>query len=260
MHRLWLSVWWYSLSHYYEQTTAFLPHQHRLGGWTTRQRQQQSTQLFYQNNSTDDSTSSTSSFVEIPVIGQLMNNPSPLLMGGTMWLTSPTPLQWKTIEVCVEQHYQQQQQQQQRTTNNETMHATVDAAPLVAILNADTQYATIAAIMGVVSESQTIDTRDPISFRESLSGFLQTPMYRDSSRIRLLGIGRATLTGFFNRKEEEEQRKDNEVTTTETTTTGEASSSSCSSSSSDSENQEVYDDDSVYEPVLMAQMKLVCQK
>jgi hypothetical protein len=64
------------------------------------------TSLFYQLNSTNDRSSETGgtqppSAYTIPVIGPLLNQP-PMLMGATVWLDPPTPLQWKTIEVCVD--------------------------------------------------------------------------------------------------------------------------------------------------------------
>ena len=63
------------------------------------------TSLFYTNYTefiAANDLSTTRGALEIPVIGPLLNVPKPLIIGESMWLDPPTPLQWKTIEVCVE--------------------------------------------------------------------------------------------------------------------------------------------------------------
>jgi hypothetical protein len=115
---------------------------------------------------TNDSTPSSSNVHNIPVIGPILNTP-PLLMGGTLWLDPPTPLQWKTIEVCVEAA-----SNKKKDEHEDGQHgiATTDAAPLVAIVQAGSDLASIAAILGYSStkESCGLDTLDSTSLRESL--------------------------------------------------------------------------------------------
>lgn len=162
------------------------------------------TTLFYQSNATDhDSSSSRTgghprqspSTPTIPVIGPLLNQP-PLLMGATLWLDPPTPLQWKTIEVCVDAMVAQQQQGQ----DDGDWLATIDAAPLVAILQEGSELASIAAIVGYQQSSSftdrpsQLDAFDSASLRESLAGLSSTPFYKDSTKVRLLCIGRAKIS------------------------------------------------------------------
>jgi len=73
--------------------------------------------------------------------------------------------------------------------------ATTDQSPLVAILhNGGHEYATIAAIEGIVTKKDVpIDTTDSESFRESLAS-LASPYYSESSRVRLFAVGRARLS------------------------------------------------------------------
>lgn len=138
----------------------------------------------------------------ITVIGPLLNTP-PLLMGATLWLDPPTPLQWKTIEVCVEMCATTMDE---RNGHNGSIMATIDAAPMVAVLQADGEertrtsdtFASIAAIVGYSSRGRDggLDTFDSASLRESLAGLSSTPFYNDGAKIRLLCIGRAKLSDF----------------------------------------------------------------
>ncbi|KAG7358747.1 hypothetical protein IV203_015336 [Nitzschia inconspicua] len=180
-------------------------------------------------------TESSSRTLEIPVIGPLLNVPKPLIIGESMWLNPPTPLQWKTIETCVEAQKLSIEHQQSNTPttdrpNDTTVHthslenmATIDQSPLVAVLHKDGKdFATIAAIVGIVTKEGSIDTTSAESFRESLA-MLHTPYYSDHSRVRLVGIGRAKLTNFVVRHPNENEG----------------------------------DDTLIHEPLLMAQMELL---
>ena len=158
-----------------------------------------------QDRDEDDCDSPTSSFPEdksqkiwpyykVPVIGPLLQKP-PLLIGNELFLDPPTPLQWKTIEECVEIH---------ATCGQNATFAFVDAAPLVAILDESAEgnghgarYATLAAIVGVTAKSSFLDTSDASSFRESLHKIssMENP-YATDGKVRLYGIGRASLKNF----------------------------------------------------------------
>jgi hypothetical protein len=138
----------------------------------------------------------------IPVIGPLLNTP-PLLIGGTLWLDPPTPLQWKTIEVCVEAAASSKKAKGANTDLDGI--ATIDAAPLVAVVQAGSNVASIAAIVGYSttkessSSGRRLDTFDSASLRESLDSLLSsatTPFYTETSKVRLLCIGRAKLSEF----------------------------------------------------------------
>ena len=131
----------------------------------------------------------------VPVIGPLLQVP-PLLIGSDLFLNPPTPIQWKTIEECVEIH-------SLARNNFNLTTAVLDAAPLVAVLDGDQSegcYATLAAIVGVTANKVSLDTTDADSFRESLAkiriGATSGKAYSADSKIRLLGIGRAELTYF----------------------------------------------------------------
>eukprot|EP00536_Pseudo-nitzschia_multiseries_P003306 jgi/Psemu1/7413/gm1.7413_g len=183
------------------------------------------------NNIHNNNNNNKNEILEIPIIGPLMNLPKPIVIGDSMWLDPPTPLQWKTIEAAVDA-------QNGRTllwnpgssspsaaaaastamgattttaAANKLNLATTDGSPLVAILhNGGHEYATIAAVEGIATTKQqqqqqqpkqqngytpSIDTTDAESFRESLARLtLGSPYYSDSSRIRLLAIGRAKLS------------------------------------------------------------------
>ena len=146
---------------------------------STPRPQSRTARLFYHNNNRPED-------VEIPVIGPILNCDH-LIVGGTLWLSPPTPLQWKTIELCVKEQH----------GKNDTI-AKVDAAPLVAVLHQGGSV-TLAAIEGVVtSDKFQVDTSSSIAFQESMTAY-----YSETSKIRLLGIGRATLSGFSIREDKE---------------------------------------------------------
>jgi hypothetical protein len=180
-----------------------------------------STRIFFTNNAGPESYDlpPIGAFVEIPVIGPLLDMPKPLIIGESTWLAPPTPLQWKTIETCLEA--QKKSLQQESTTI-----ATIDHAPLVAVLHRDGKdHCTIAAIAGIVTERGSIDTSDAESFRESLAS-LTLPYYSDSSRVRVMGIGRARLSRFSvqcdgvtpnlgHSKIEQEEREDKKISSNE---------------------------------------------
>ncbi len=151
-----------------------------------------STSLFYQTNATDDFPDTSNRISEattlsIPVIGPLLNT-LPLVMGATLWLDPPTPLQWKTLEVCVD-----------ALKDKQMGFATIDAAPLVAVLQEGSELASIAVIVGYqrTTDAPRLDTLDSASLRESLAGLSNTPFYQESAKVRLLCIGRARLSNFF---------------------------------------------------------------
>ena len=134
-------------------------------------------------------------FYSVPVIGPLSEGP-PLLLGADLVLNSPTPIQWKTIQECVEIH-------SQAGNNFELTSANLEAAPLVAVLDGDQSdgcYATLAAIVCVTANEVDLDTNDADSFRDSLAriglGTTIGTVYSGDSKIRLLGIGRAKLSHF----------------------------------------------------------------
>jgi hypothetical protein len=213
------------------------------------------TSLFYTNytqhvDQTAASPQQQSSKLEIPVIGPLLNVPKPLIIGESMWLNPPTPLQWKTIETCVEAQKRSFEEQSSTTTatpsttlsdshNNNLFHnlATIDQSPLVAVLHKDGKnFATIAAIVGIVTEQGSIDTTSAESFRESLA-MLHSPYYSDHSRVRLVGIGRARLTRFVVQNNGNAVDEDNGAVP--------------------DENEEEEDTIMMQEPLLMAQMELL---
>ena len=143
--------------------------------------------------------------VEIAIIGPLLNVQKPVIVGDSIWLDPPTPLQWKTIEASVEAQHGGTIMNWKSTTASEIDDmavdkinlATTDNSPLVAILhNGGKEYATIASIEGIVTKKDgSIDTSDAESFRESLAD-LNSPYYSDSSKIRLMAVGRAKLSHF----------------------------------------------------------------
>ena len=114
-----------------------------------------------------------------------------------MTLTTPTPLQWQSLE---ESFYQYQRAQE---TDG------VSAAPLVAILDSTNdsknhgsqgRYATIAAIVGVSCSSSgstttmAMDTNS--AFMESMAGIPNENMMIEHAKVRLVGVGRAVLKEF----------------------------------------------------------------
>jgi len=143
--------------------------------------------------------------VEIPIIGPLLNIQKPTIVGNSIWLNPPTPLQWKAVEVAVATQHGRTIMNWKSTTASEIDErmadklnlATIAKSPLVAILHSGgKEYATIAAIEGIVTKKGgSIDTSDAESFRESLAS-LSSPYYSDSSKIRLMAIGRAKVSHF----------------------------------------------------------------
>ncbi|CAJ1931451.1 unnamed protein product [Cylindrotheca closterium] len=141
----------------------------------------------------------------IPVLGPIPGSP-PLLVGEDYVLEFPSPLQWNTLEECLHIHELYLKEQPEEVVG-------IDAAPLVAVMDdvtsqqtldtRNSKYATIAAIVGVVTPSKvTLDTSSEESFMESLQ--LITANQKDTflpskSKIRLVGIGRASLCGFHSR-------------------------------------------------------------
>jgi hypothetical protein len=150
-------------------------------------------------------------YYTIPVLGPFAGQP-PLLLGGELILNPPSPLQWKTITECVEVHNQAIKSLYQNATNA----ASLDAAPLVAILESDDnddgtdkirggyRYATLAAIVGVTSNNQFLDTGDAEAFRQALQEIhsASSTYFQPESRIRMVGIGRAQLSRFGTKEKE----------------------------------------------------------
>ena len=145
---------------------------------------------------------------KIPVIGPFFNAP-PLIVGATHFLNSPTPMQWKTIEFCVESMHQHQSDEQENAI------ATIQAAPLIAVRTQNSDMATLAAIVGISNAGNTdpddddsnLDTTDSTSLQESLTRISRQQrqqdgssssslMYNDNVRVRFRGIGRAKLKDF----------------------------------------------------------------
>ncbi|KAL3941184.1 MAG: hypothetical protein SGBAC_004415 [Bacillariaceae sp.] len=141
----------------------------------------------------------------IPVLGPIPGSP-PLLVGEDYVLEFPSPLQWNTLEECLHIHELYLKDQPEEVVG-------IDAAPLVAVMDdvtsqrtldaRNSKYATIAAIVGVVTSSEvTLDTSSEAGFMESVQ--LITANQKDTfipsqSKIRLVGIGRASLCGFHSR-------------------------------------------------------------
>eukprot|EP00531_Pseudo-nitzschia_arenysensis_P003834 CAMPEP_0116153990 /NCGR_PEP_ID=MMETSP0329-20121206/21542_1 /TAXON_ID=697910 /ORGANISM="Pseudo-nitzschia arenysensis, Strain B593" /LENGTH=510 /DNA_ID=CAMNT_0003650941 /DNA_START=179 /DNA_END=1711 /DNA_ORIENTATION=+ len=142
---------------------------------------------------------------EIPIIGPLLTIPKPIIVGESIRLDPPTPLQWKAVEASVTAQHGGTIMNWKSNTASEIDEmlpdkinlATIEKSPLVAILhNGENEYATIAAIEGIVTNKDgSIDTSDAESFRESLAS-LYSPYYSDSSKIRLMAIGRAKVSHF----------------------------------------------------------------
>lgn len=165
----------------------------------------------------------------IPIIGPIINA-KPLMIGGEMYLDPPTPLQWKTLQECVVVHTNELNNRESDNEGNSfndndiMWTATIDAAPLVAIIDEATnykdvrspfrsnnrhndggRYATLAAIVGIRSNSQNggydqddneknfLYSMDACAVDEE-SDFI-TPL----SSVRMVGIGRAVLRRYFYR-------------------------------------------------------------
>ena len=137
--------------------------------------------------------------LKIPVISFLQTSRKgspPPLIGSSIYLDPPTPLQWSTIEACVNSHASMNQNVDDDDYGSDPNHimATVDAAPLVAILDTQDQsssspdgcFAMLAAVVGVSSSSSTasksLDTSDPSSFQESLQKVLGILIFNNRSK------------------------------------------------------------------------------
>jgi hypothetical protein len=178
--------------------------------------------------------SSSSKQWTIPVLSPLLNQKTNhMIIGANILLDPPTPLQWKTIEACVESHHHSSHDGQEQGNDSDNQHqvAVVDAAPLVAILDHHQQqpstsnnqstrsggsFAMLAAVVGVSTQrrssssstSTTIDTSDATSFRESLEVVSlnnKEALYSSESTVRLLCVGRAMLSNFFHRQEDDDE-------------------------------------------------------
>lgn len=134
----------------------------------------------------------------IPIV-QSVPGTLPLMMGAEVFLDPPTLGQWQALEESVTLHKNYLQ------GSNLTA---IDAAPLVAVMdeytgaverpgsklvNEKRRYATIAAVVGISASQKVPDEK---SFMEIMLGCRNTvqPL---SSKIRLVGVGRAELTDFF---------------------------------------------------------------
>lgn len=123
-------------------------------------------------------------------------------------VVSPTPLQRLAMNECVVVHRQ--------NMNNESPDtATIDAAPLIAIIDDYTgqtsvnppyspfreggRYATLAAIVGISNSK----TDDESYNEENFMDYMELcPLWEEellSSSVRLIGVGRAVLRRFFYR-------------------------------------------------------------
>lgn len=178
-----------------------------------------------QSSKSTSSSSPSSTKLEIPILGPLLNRPKPLLIGESMWLDPPTPLQWKTIEACVDaleetlQRRQTQERNEQRPSK--ALYATIDQAPLVAVLHqGGKKYATLAAVVGIATTDDrhrrtdvaSMDPSDASDFQESLNRLtldLHSRLYSEARRVRLVGIGRAKLSKLTNRRDEVQHQSDN---------------------------------------------------
>lgn len=146
---------------------------------------------------------------EIPVLDLLRPNAPPLVLGGSLWLDPPTPLQWKTLETSVDICFASGKQEMKTDDEGTTIMASIDAAPLVAILPSandersssptTSSMATIAAVVGMVTGTTELDTRDAISMQDSLAALGARYNY-EATKVRLLGIGRAKVSQFSIRR------------------------------------------------------------
>lgn len=140
----------------------------------------------------------------IPVLGPIPGCP-PLLVGEDYMLKYPSPFQWSTLEECLHNHELYLQEKKNDVVG-------IDAAPLVALIdditsqrslgNRNSKYATIAAIVGITTSDAKLDTSSEASFMESvqlISSEQKDSIIPSQSKIRLVGIGRAALSGFHSR-------------------------------------------------------------
>eukprot|EP00980_Cylindrotheca_fusiformis_P011685 scaffold2770_cov104-Cylindrotheca_fusiformis.AAC.6 len=141
----------------------------------------------------------------IPVLGPIPGCP-PILVGEDFMLEYPSPLQWSTLEECLHNHELYLQEKQYDVVG-------IEAAPLVAVMDDITsrrtlgrgnkKYATIAAIVGIQTSSDIkLDTSSEAGFMESvqlIAADHKKTIIPSESKIRLVGIGRAALSGFHSR-------------------------------------------------------------
>lgn len=139
----------------------------------------------------------------IPLVGPIPNAP-PLLVGGEMLLSPPTPGQWQSLQEAVAIHRNALAAEDQQSSEG----GTIDAAPLVAVIDGVTagptatvgRYATLAAVVGISSKDWS-DADSQEAFWDSIMapsscGDIIRPF---SSTVRLVGVGRARLSNFFHR-------------------------------------------------------------
>lgn len=147
----------------------------------------------------------------IPVLPP-MPNALPLMMGSSLELDPPTLGQWQAMEESVVLH--------QKYLQGANLTA-IDAAPLVAVMddytwqvttttsmtasmttsasltaqtkNTKRRYATIAAVVGISASKKKVEERDFMEIMTACRGTI-SPL---SSKVRLVGVGRAELTDFF---------------------------------------------------------------
>lgn len=124
------------------------------------------------------------------------------MVGAEMTLTHPTPMQWQTLQEALVQH--------QKHIDNEGSEtsASISAAPLVALMDDYTsghikggRYATIAAVVGMSQSEQNSASSDEIVRNEQSLA---------EKKVRLVGVGRASLKNFFYRVAMDEQSMDEE--------------------------------------------------
>lgn len=165
-----------------------------------------------ENNNTNDSNNRPNQGrriprrLVIPLVGPIPNAP-PLLVGGEMLLSPPTPGQWQALQEAVAIH--RNALAEEDSTNE---GGTIDAAPLVVVIDGVTggptatastvggRYATLAAVVGISSKDWS-DADSQEAFWDSIMApsSCQDIIRPFSSTVRLVGVGRAKLSSFFHR-------------------------------------------------------------
>jgi len=149
----------------------------------------------------------------MPVLGPIPGA-RPLMVGEDYILDEPTPMQWDVLQESLYNHHTYLQEQK-RNSQNQIKAVGIDAAPLVAFIDEITsqrpldrrnsKYATIAAVVGISSGDSTnqlqMDTSSNTGFMESIikvfqSSSKETLLNPLESKVRLVGIGRASLSHF----------------------------------------------------------------
>ena len=151
----------------------------------------------------------------IPLVGPIPNAP-PLLVGSEMLLSPPTPGQWRSLQeaVAIHRNALALAAEEDQQTVSHVEGGTIDAAPLVAVIDgvtggpsatasthtAGARYSTLAAVVGISSKDWS-ESDGEESFWDSIMapsscGDMIRPF---SSTVRLVGVGRAKLGGFFYR-------------------------------------------------------------